>query len=125
VRIVILSAALLAGCASLSTETKIEEGVWQTLNVVDAVETYRGPVQQPSCFHEQGTYGILPTHPTAAQLSGWTVGFGAVHFGVTALLEEHHANPWVTRLWEMVTITNTGIIVSNNARTLAHPVCTK
>src|SRR5215831_4548077 len=121
--LLVLVSITSSGCASFSTETKAEESAWQALNITDAIQTYRGPVQRPECFHEQGTYGILPGHPTTTQLAAWAVGWGSLHLGVTKLLSDHFDNPWPTRIWEMVSITNTGIIVSNNAKTLLHPVC--
>lgn len=113
----------LTGCASFSTETKAEEIAWQILHLTDVVQTYHGPVTRPQCFHEQGTYGILPLHPTTAQLSAWYVGTGAIHFGVTKLMKDHNVNSWIVRAWELVTITDTGITVSNNYKMLRDTPC--
>jgi hypothetical protein len=110
----------ITGCAQLSPETKIEEGIWQSINAVDAAQTVLAVGAQPRCFQENGELGINGKHPGDAQIVAFNAVLGLVHYGVTWVLsgrggEDYPAiRPWVLRLWEGFSIGYTGNIVHGN-----------
>ena len=114
-RLMIALLALLAvsGCASFSTETKVEESVWQTLNVVDAYQTAH--ISDHPLFYEREMAWLIGRRPTPQAAYAGLAGMAVVHFMVTAILEEH-APRSVRRLWQAIELVDKGTNVTNNWR---------
>lgn len=111
--VAVVTLCSLIGCANMSQETKIEEGVWQAGNVVDATQTMTF-LKQPNCFQEVGEHffpGEQPVfghHPSDTQVSLFSAAFGMAHLGITELLVHYDANPWIIRTWEFASIVKGG-----------------
>lgn len=124
---ILLLVLFLSGCGTLSQETKIEESVWQTGNVIDATQTMTF-LKQPNCFEESGEHifpGEQPVfghHPSDTQVGLYTAAFGMLHLGITNLLEHINANPWIIRTWEVGSIVGMGSFqaVASNYRSFGN-----
>lgn len=104
--------ALIGGCASWSPETKVEEGAWLSLHVVDAIQTSR-IAQTPGVIETESAWAI-GREPSIASTAGYFAVAAALHFAVTDALVRYHANPWVIRAWEAVTIADSARCVVVN-----------
>jgi len=122
-----LNLSLLSGCAPLSSETRVEEGVWQAVNVVDALQTVSIVGEHPDCFAEIGEFGINGQHPDNAQIEAYHVAYGFIHYGVTWLLSlgDWRGQRWALRFWEGLTLVDTSVAVagSNQAWVNGHTHC--
>jgi hypothetical protein len=112
--VAILAAASVSGCAGWSTETKIEEGVYQTLSVVDTVQSAHA-ARTPG-YEEVGhpTSLFIGSHPTQGQAIGWGVARSAVHAAITDQLERHNAPVTLKRIWQGAGIAYEGKTVHFN-----------
>ncbi len=110
-----IAAASLGGCAHMDSVTAAGETTWQSLHVLDAVQTYRGPASDP-CYYESDplTRRLIGRHPSQAGVVGWGVGLSTLHYGVTALLADHGAPRWLQWTWQTVTSSSTAATVSHN-----------
>jgi hypothetical protein len=122
-----LNLFLLSGCAPLSTETRVEEGVWQAVNVADALQTVSIVGEHPDCFAEVGELGINGRHPDDAQIAAYHAAYGFIHYGVTWLLGlgDWPGQRWTLRLWEGLTLVDSGaaVAISNHAWNSGHTHC--
>jgi len=119
VKAIVLSLALLlSGCSHWSTETKVEEAVYQSLSAVDAAQTIQG-LRQP-CYSESNH--VLGSHPSPAEVVGFRALVGGIHFAVTSMLEDQDADLWVKRMWQGVFIFTEGRAVYMNWSLGATPV---
>jgi hypothetical protein len=111
-----LNLSLLCGCAPLSTETRVEEGVWQAVNITDALQTVSMVGNHPNCFAEVGELGINGRHPDSAQIEAYHVAYGVIHYGVTWLLSlgDWSGQRWALRLWEGFTLLDSGAAVARS-----------
>ena len=91
----------LGACASLSSETRTEESVFQAENVVDMMQTLT-IAREPARYKEVGTLSLFTgAHPTPAQVEGYSVALAGLHFCTTRLLSDEFSDkPWVVRGWE-------------------------
>lgn len=101
---------VLAGCTALQTP---EELAWQSLHVVDALQT-RDAARDP-CYREGYalTRELIGERPSSADVAVWTVGMSALHAGVTELLLQHE-HPRLAKLWSYVTLGEKAYAVGHN-----------
>jgi hypothetical protein len=94
----------LWGCA-WSPETKLEEATYQAFSAYDTAQSMQ-QAKRPDCYQESRfpTVNLLGRHPSASSQLEWGVARGAIHIGVTSLLEAEDAPVWVRRVWQGVTI---------------------
>jgi hypothetical protein len=102
--VIILS---LSGCAALQ---RTDERVWQTLHVVDAIQTDRIVADQ--CYEEGHplTRAFIGAEPTHARVAAWAIGGAALHAGITELLIDHDLNR-TADVWELVSLADTGVSI--------------
>lgn len=114
--LVLIAVCLIAvfGCASLPKETLYEEGAYQVLAAVDAAETL-DLVQHPGHWHWYETNPVLGKHPSDGRVVTYFAVSGVAHAGVTCLLAQSGAPPWVTRAFELVSIGIETRALANNA----------
>ena len=111
---VVAIAVVLGGCAQWSTETRVEEGVFQALHVVDVLQTL-AIANHSGCYNEVGdVYEIFSEHPSRTEVLEWGVGYAALHAGVTHLIETHTSTRWPQRVWQAITIVGTANSVRVN-----------
>jgi hypothetical protein len=107
----LLLALCLTGCASLSTETRVEEAAWQALNVVDTAQTVQ-IAQHPDRYWETGTMRpFTGRHPSTGEALGWMAAFAVGHYAITNALQDH---PTLQRFWEAVTLGSKAYVVIGN-----------
>lgn len=99
----------LSGCAS----TPREEIVYQSLHLIDSLQTVQ--IARSNCHWEDapGTKQIIGEHPSTAGAIAWGVGAGLAHWGVSHWLEDHGPR-WAYWLWEGVTIGRTSYYIKQN-----------
>lgn len=105
--------------AEFSKETWREELSWQALNLLDTATTATYRSRYPNCAKEAGSWQVfIGQHPsTGKALLGGAIAAGS-HYAITVALENHDAPRWIRRVWQAVTITSSGIMVTNNVRIL-------
>jgi hypothetical protein len=109
----LLFASGAAKAADFSTETVVEESVYQTLHVIDSAQTVY-IAQHPSEYYEKESDWAIGHHPTEARVIQFTAADAIVHVAVTTALVKLDAARWVTRTWELLTIADTGNCVRGN-----------
>jgi hypothetical protein len=111
-----LNLLLLSACAPLSTETRVEEGVWQSVNLIDALQTVNMVGEHPNCFAEVGELGINGRHPDSSQIEAYHAAYGLIHYGVTWLLSrgDWSGQRWVLRFWEGFTLVDSSAAVASS-----------
>jgi hypothetical protein len=102
---------LLSGCAALPAETRAEETTYQVLAAVDAMQTLR-TADTPGRLHEDNP--LLGPHPSPGKVAVYFAVGAVAHYGITSLLVEHDAPPWLVRAWELSGITMEIACVGNN-----------
>jgi hypothetical protein len=114
-RIVVVAIGLtLTGCAQWSTETKVEEAVYQMVHVVDVLQTL-AIANHYGCYQEEGdVHELYGAHPNRTQVLTWGVADSALHAGVTHLLENHTSTRWPQRVWQALTIGSVASVVHHN-----------
>jgi hypothetical protein len=108
---VFLSARSHAG--DLSTETIVEESVYQALHVIDASQTVY-IAKHPDQYYEKESDWIIGRHPSEAGVIRFMAADAIVHVAVTTALVKLEAPRWLTRTWELVTIADTANCVRGN-----------
>jgi hypothetical protein len=113
VRAVVAAAVLLplVGCASLPNEIRAEEVTYQVVAAVDAMQTMR-TADTPGRLHEDNP--LLGPHPSPGKVAVYFAVGAVAHYGITSLLVEHDAPPWLVRAWELSGITMEVACVGNN-----------
>ena len=91
-------AIALSGCAELSTETKVEEGLFQISNAVDTAQTIAA--QREGCYRETGELGLTGPHPHTGAIVAYQAAFGLAHLGITKLLQRYVHTPWILTVWQ-------------------------
>jgi hypothetical protein len=104
----------LAGCAPLSTETRIEETGYQVLAAVDMSQTLR-VADTPHYRQRHEDNPLLGEHPSPVKVAAYFGACGASHYAVTWALTRLGAPPWALRAWEASGIALEAASVSNNA----------
>jgi hypothetical protein len=97
---------LLATCAhagDFTTETIVEESVYQALHAVDISQTVY-IAKHPDQFYEKEIDWAIGRHPSEAHVLQFMVGDAVLHAAVTTALVRLDAPAWATRTWELVTI---------------------
>lgn len=99
------ASVLVSGCASYSTETKIEESVYQVVSAADVAQSIQIS-KHPEHYAEVGiiTKDVIGSHPSVAATVAWGAARGGLHWLITDQLEKHEASPWVKRVWQAVSI---------------------
>jgi len=107
----------LAGCASvpdLTTADEYGEVAFQAEHLVDVIQTLHGASQNP-CFSEGDptTKAIIGAHPSQAATIAWGVGYGALHYGITAWLLDHDHDR-IAAVWQAASIIDTASVINHN-----------
>jgi hypothetical protein len=108
-----LSALAACSATEWSTETKLEEGTWQALHVVDTVQTME-IARNPACYTEVELGPIIGYHPSTSRVAAWSASEIALHAGVTALMEDYDVPRWIRRGWQSAWIGSAANGVSVN-----------
>lgn len=84
---------------------------WQTLHVVDTLQT-RSAVRD-ACYQEGESAWLIGHRPSDATLAAWSIGTAAGHAGITHwLMETEHTR--LARIWQAITIAHSAYDVGNN-----------
>lgn len=99
--------AALTGCATVGQFDRGAELAFQGAHLVDTAQTYRAA--SDPCYEEVDTFTrrLIGRTPSHAQVIGWGVGYGALHYGITRLLTDH-GHDYLAAAWELLTIETTG-----------------
>jgi hypothetical protein len=120
---------MLSGCATLEDNLDLKpynghrdftvldeygEGAFQLEHLADVVQTMHGAGTDP-CFSEGDptTKALIGSHPSQASIFAWGVGYGAVHYGITAWLLDHDHDR-IAAVWEAASIIDTAAVVDHN-----------
>jgi starvation-inducible outer membrane lipoprotein len=113
VGLVLLAVLLLSGCATLPAEVHREEAVYQIVDALDGLQSFK-IAKNPQQWHEQNP--MLGLHPGPAAVVGVVAVAGLTHFGITVLMQHYHAAPWIMRTWEALGIGyETGFVIHNKS----------
>jgi hypothetical protein len=113
-----LWALIFAGAAhagEFTTETIIEETVYQSLHVIDTAQTVY-IARHPDQYYERVSDWAIGHHPSEAGVIRFMAADAVFHIAVTTALVKLDAPRWVTRTWELLTIANTGNCVRGNVK---------
>jgi hypothetical protein len=112
----IIILALCAGCTTLDLTTVDEygEGAFQAEHLVDVIQSTHGAAEDP-CFSEGDpvTRAITGAHPSQGAVLAWGVGYGALHYGITALLLDN-GHDKLAAIWEAASIIDTASVIDHN-----------
>jgi hypothetical protein len=115
--LLIIWACLYAGsCAHAgdwSTETKIEEALYQSLHVIDASQTVY-IARHPDQYYEKESGWLIGAHPSESRAIQYMALDAVGHAALTATLVSLNAPRWMTRTWELLTIADTANCVRGN-----------
>ena len=111
----ILSILGVAHAGDFSTETVIEESVYQALHVIDASQTVY-IARHPDQYYEKESGWIIGHHPSEADVIRFMAADAVIHIAVTTALVKVDAPRWVTRTWELLTIADTANCVRGNVK---------
>jgi hypothetical protein len=92
-----------AHAGDFTTETIVEESVYQALHAVDISQTVY-IAKHPDQFYEKEIDWAIGRHPSEAHVLQFMVGDAVLHAAVTTALVRLDAPAWATRTWELVTI---------------------
>ncbi len=128
--VVMAAMALLTGCATvmdnldlsppkgqsvdLTTVDEYGELAFQAEHLVDTMQTVHGAAMDP-CFSEGDptTKALIGAHPSQAATIVWGIGYGAVHYGITAwLLDNGHDR--IAAVWEAASVIDTAAVIDHN-----------
>ena len=98
-----------------STETKVEEALYQTLHIVDASQTVY-IAKHSDQFYEAESAWAIGKHPSESRVIGYMALDAVGHAAITATLVGLNAPRWLTRTWGLLTIVDSGRCVGNNLR---------
>jgi hypothetical protein len=96
-----------------TTETKVEEILYQSLHVVDSAQTVY-IAGHPDQYFEKESAWAIGRHPSEAYVIKFMATESAIHVAVTAALVTASAPRWLTRTWELLTIGDSAHCVFNN-----------
>jgi hypothetical protein len=99
--------------ADWTTETKVEEALYQALHLIDTSQTIY-IAKHPDQFYESAW--AIGKHPSESRVIGYMALDAVGHAAVTATLVSLNAPRWLTRTWELVTIGDSAHCVGNNFR---------
>lgn len=116
--LIVISGCALSGCAELpshwSSESKIEEGVYQAVHVIDAGQTLY-IASRPESWREAGSgNAIIGSHPNQTEVYEWWAATAYVHAFVASVMECDNAPVWMRRTWQVVTIVDAAAAVRHN-----------
>lgn len=113
----ILILTLITGCASMSTEEK----VWQSMHVIDVMQTYNGPASRPECFREADpfTKRIIGEHPSKESVVAWGIGSGLLFHWLAKKADESD-NYYTKYGFYGFALLTKGITIGNNERIGMH-----
>lgn len=109
----LLPILLLTGCASFpQLDTSKAEIAWQTIHVVDAMQTVSIATRQ--CYHEADpiTRRIIGKHPNQLNVALWWAGTAFGHAFVSKKLKDDH--PKLYKFWQILTIGRSAYVVTQN-----------
>lgn len=89
---------MLLACAPVAAEVPPEEWVWQSLHLIDTMQTIR-IAQHPETLEESNP--ILGRHPSVGSVVAWSAATSVLHYVVADQLDKHGFNP---RWFEYFTI---------------------
>jgi hypothetical protein len=113
--LVMMGYMVAAPAADWTTETKVEEALYQALHLVDTSQTIY-IAKHPDRFYESESAWAIGKHPSESRVIGYMALDAAGHAAVTATLVSLNAPRWLTRTWELLTIVDSGRCVGNNLR---------
>jgi hypothetical protein len=113
----------------MSTETNIQEGVWQAMNVLDMLQTIE-IAKNLQCYEEVGTLSLIYGNKISkSDAIVGSVGFGILHYLVTRSIESLvDRNPdyrVLQRTWQYTGYVWKGHTVYNNHRIGLRPGSSK
>jgi hypothetical protein len=121
--VLLVMAALSAGCSSLPAPARNSEIAWQLLNVVDTGQTVT-IARNPNEFWERSPpcRAVIGAHPSENDVYAWMAAAAVIHYGVSAGLnaldDAHPHSGWGVALnaWESVTLGIKGLYIAHNNR---------
>lgn len=113
----ILICIALSGCVSfehMSKEARIEEAAWQSIHLMDVLQTRE--IARDPCYIEDNpvTREIIGRRPSEEAVIVWGIGLSYLHAAGTTFIAEKTRNPWPMRIWQAVSIGVSYDSVSNN-----------
>jgi hypothetical protein len=111
--LILLTLSQCVYSADFSTETVVEESVYQALHVIDASQTVY-IARHPDQYYEKESGWVIGRHPSEAGVIRFMAADALVHVAVTTALVKLDAPRWLTRTWELVTIADTANCVRGN-----------
>jgi hypothetical protein len=122
-RLTLMDALLLAlallfllsfgGCATLPPEQRAEEAAYQSLHLVDTLQTLQ--IHNGYSSYEQSP--VLGRHPSQTAIVAYMAAEAGLHAIVTEQLSERGAPIWVQRVWAGASIGFTALTVRHNMQT--------
>jgi hypothetical protein len=88
-----------------------EEWVWQSLHLIDTVQTIK-IAQNPNIYFERNP--LLGNHPSTRSVIIWGVADSLTHAGFIYIMQERNLPEWAIKMVEYVSITSTGLAVGSN-----------
>jgi len=107
-----LAFALLAGCASMPPQDRAAELAYQSLHVVDTLQTL-------SIRHTPGTWETNPMlgrSPSDGAVLAYMAGEAALHLIVSDQLARHDAPAWMRAAWHVTSVGMATNTVRSNAQ---------
>jgi hypothetical protein len=111
----LLLASAGAKAGDWTTETKVEESLYQALHAIDTAQTLY-IAKHPDAFYESESAWALGRHPPGSRVVAYMALDAVGHAAVTATLVSFNLPRWVARTWELVTVGDTAHCVGNNFR---------
>ena len=108
----------LTGCVTPSrwnTETKVTEAAYQTLNVVDTLQTMR-VARHPDQWGESTSTWVIGEHPSQSKVVAWGLIKAAGHSFVTNELVTENVPQPIIRAWQWITLLDITYAVNGNYR---------
>lgn len=92
----------LSACATWSPETRVEEGTFDALQILDGLQTAN--IAHTPGMHEAESAWEMGREPSARSAAAFMAAGAVAHFAVTAWMCAHHAPAWAVRTWELTSI---------------------
>lgn len=117
-----IALALMSTCATASaadigeriTKLPKSEWVWQSLHLVDGIQSYKA-AQRPDLYRE--TNPFLGAHPSTGEVIAYTVGMSILHAAAASYIQENYSETDL-KFFEYTTIAVKGAGVALNFKVL-------
>lgn len=111
--LVLMGYTVAVSGADWTTETVIEEAVYQSLHAIDAAQTVQ-IAKDPAHYYEKESAWAIGAHPSEGAVIKYMATEAVIHAAVTATLVKLDAPTWALRTWELITIGDTVNCVRGN-----------